>query len=214
MQHLRAKRTMQCIPTSTTCVQVRDLAVIVEPFPSSLPRAPHPLALWLYLRTASPMPLCSPSPRPHRHLAPGEAFSLVLPATRVSHTFHVSQSSFKRGDAFRRKVTQIMSVLCLKLSMAFFALGIKFPLLSQPTDRVPGDAYSLAAPDQPRPAVSLPGLPYSHPAPAMGSPARGAPLNSCGCFSSRPCRSTLYPPGTVLRGHQTPWVKSDGSLLL
>lgn len=48
-----------------------------------------------------------------------EASCLVCADTRVSHTVCISQSSLKRGDAFRIKVTQILSVCYLQMSMIF-----------------------------------------------------------------------------------------------
>lgn len=48
-----------------------------------------------------------------------DAFPLVPATTLVSHIVPISRSSFKRGDAFKVKVNQIIPVLCLKLSVVY-----------------------------------------------------------------------------------------------
>lgn len=67
--------------------------------------------------TASLMPLPCPSPGPHHHLAqkpfPGVCGHSCLPYRLCL------ESSLQRGDAFRIKVAQILSVHYLKMSMIF-----------------------------------------------------------------------------------------------
>lgn len=71
--------------------------------------------------------MATTSVQAHHHLAPEKAFLLVLDATLASHRVHASQSSFKRGNAFKMKVSQIIAVLYLKLSIAFRCIWNKIP---------------------------------------------------------------------------------------
>lgn len=61
--------------------------------------------------------MATTSVQAHHHLAPEKAFLLVL----------ASDSSFKRGNAFKMKVSQIIAVLYSKLSIAFRCIWNKIP---------------------------------------------------------------------------------------